>query len=769
MRQVEQQTNSDPTVRAWAGLWIRKFKIDKLAIAVCLVLAFGWFPDQAQGQVGRLPKLDYYVNFSNNAPFYQADYQDALKRFRRGYNSAYRFGNRRFLDSVCFLTMMGECHFHMGEYADAISLYEQALKLYLSYQAEGWQARLQMPPLIPANNNALVQSRINWGTPKRRSAVARVPDSFSMLFGRLDSERALSEGGAVQNAEIYKVDVAEIMRCTALALHRRREIKGPISKYDPFTNQLVTGLSVAGVGNGSVMGAYNGVLLGIAQASLEDWDGASRTLKSSLQLNRMDHSLTPVALLEMANIAAATQNYSAASDLSLEASYLAGIFGQFDLVEEALGIGTTVHLMTSRSAYPPLENAIQWASFNKAKLLQASLTVKLAECYAEAGDAKSAAAWVRRANTPISSRNSLPNAVVSARLKYVGAVIHFLQGDFRKGSAALVAALNHFQKGSRWLYQLGLADQLVVAGNITDRQGELLYTALLRDPTDLDWQTDPMEAIAFLASPHVGPMERWFDLVVSRLNHQRALEVSDLVRRHRFFSYLPLGGRLMAFRWMVHAPVEALTQNALAQRTKFLNSNTQYKQLYDRANLIRKELLTLPVKPVPRSPEAVQQTKLLEQLAGISETQEAILASYALRREPAEMVFPPQGNVSELQQSMRPDQLALVSLATASGYHIFLLNSQAIQYVGLSDPRNVLRSVAGLLKDAGLMEAALDVKALQDEEWKQSARTLKTQLFGESSDENWAAFKELVVVPDGVLWYLPFEILPIGEADDEKF
>lgn len=323
MRQVEQQTNSDPTVRAWAGLWIRKFKIDKLAIAVCLVLAFGWFPDQAQGQVGRLPKLDYYVNFSNNAPFYQADYQDALKRFRRGYNSAYRFGNRRFLDSVCFLTMMGECHFHMGEYADAISLYEQALKLYLSYQAEGWQARLQMPPLIPANNNALVQSRINWGTPKRRSAVARVPDSFSMLFGRLDSERALSEGGAVQNAEIYKVDVAEIMRCTALALHRRREIKGPISKYDPFTNQLVTGLSVAGVGNGSVMGAYNGVLLGIAQASLEDWDGASRTLKSSLQLNRMDHSLTPVALLEMANIAAATQNYSAASDLSLEASYLA--------------------------------------------------------------------------------------------------------------------------------------------------------------------------------------------------------------------------------------------------------------------------------------------------------------------------------------------------------------------------------------------------------------------------------------------------------------
>ncbi len=765
MMQFDQQMKCRPRFFRTA---CRHSRFGNLAIAACLAMAIWFLPERAQGQIGRLPKLDYYANFIQNAPYYLADYQDALKQFGRGYNSAYKLGNRRFLDSVCYLTMMGECHYHVGDYTEAITLYEQALTLYLSYQAEGWQSRLQMPQVIPANNNAFVQSKINWGVPKRRSSIARVPDTFSMLFGRLDSERALSEGGLVQNAEIYKVDVVEIMRCAALCLHRRREIKGQISKYDPFTNQLVTGLSVADAGNGSVMGAYNGVLLGIAQCSMEEWDDAARTLKSSLQLNGMDHSLTPVALLEMAYIAAATENYSAASDLALEASYLAGMFGQYDLVEEALGTGTTVHLMTSRSAYLPLENAIKWASFNKARMMQASLTVKLAECFAEAGDAATAAQWLRQANTPMSTRNSLRNAVVSARLKYVGAVVHFLQGDFRQGSSALVAALKHFQKGSRWLYQLGLADQLVVSGSITQRQGELLYTALLRDPTDLDWRTDPLEAIAFLVSPHVGPMERWFDIVVSRMNHQRALEVSDLVRRHRFFSYLPLGGRLMAFRWMIHAPPESLSQNALAQRTKFLNSNTQYRQLYDRANLIRTELLALPVKPVSRSPEEDQQIKLLEELAGISETQEAILASYALRREPAEMVFPPQANMSEFQQLLRPDQMALVSLATSSGYHMFLMNSQAIQYAGLSDSRVVLRNVSGLLKQIGLMEAALDVKTLQEDQWKETARELKVQLFGESSDASWSNFKELVVVPDGVLWYLPFEILPIGEVDDEK-
>ena len=736
-----------------------------------ILFAIGIFSWNAPvvGQTGNLPKADYYINFANNADYFAADYQDAYKRFSRGYNSAYKFGTRRFLDSVCYLTMMGECNYHMGDYAEAVNNYEQALKLYLSYQAEGWQSRLQIPQVIPANNNAFAQAKINWCQPKRRTSIARVPSAFSMLFGRLDSERAFSDGGVVDNAEIYKVDVAEIMRCTALCLHRRRVIKGAISKYDPFTNQLINGLSIAGAGNGSVMGAYNGVLLGIAQASMEEWESAARTLNTSLQLNGMDHSLTPVALLEMAQIASVTENYTVAGDLALEASCSAGIFGQYDLVEESLNFGATIHLMTVKSAYAPLQNAIKWAAFKKARLMQASLIVKLADCLAESGDARAAAAVLREANGPISTRNSLGNAVVSARLKYVTAVIQFLQGDFRNGSASLVSALRHFQKGSRWLYQLGLADQLVVSGSITPRQGELLYSALLRDPTDLDWKTDPMEAIAFLASSHVGSMERWFDLVVSRMNHQRALEVSDLVRRHRFFSSLPLGGRLMSFRWMLHAPVESLSQTAREQRTVFLNTNPKYKAMYDRANLIRTELLALPVKPEPRSPEGIQQRKLLDELAVISETQEAVLASYSLRREVAEMVFPPQRNLSEFQRSLRPDQLALVSLATSSGYHIFLLNSKAIKYAGLNDGRTVLRGVAKLLKETGLMEAALDIKNLQDDEWKESARDLKNKLFGDKSDANWSSVKELVIVPDGVLWYLPFEIFPIGEGDDEKY
>lgn len=742
-------------------------RIGKWVFLIALMAACSIPADRSLAQGGRLPKIQYYNDAVFNE-YYQADYRDAAKLFNRGAAGAYKVGTRRHLDSICYWTMMGECNYHMGNYAQAVTMYEQALAHYLSYQAENWQARLQMPPTIQANNNALNQSGIAWGIPKRKVTYARMPGSFSMLFGRLDAGRAFQEGGVFDKAEIFSVDVTEIMRCTALCLHRRRTIKGPISKLDPFTSQLVTGLSVPGAGNGTVMGAFNGVLLGIAQASMEDWGRATRTLKSSLLLNRMEHPLTPVALVELAQIGYANKQYGVAADLALEASYSAAVFNQYDLVEESLGLGTTIHLMNAKTPYLPLENAIKWASRNKARMMQASLIVKLAECVAEGGDPVLAAKVLNESNRVITKRSALSQAVVAARAKYVLALIGFLKGDFKGGRSDLAAALEHFQTGSLWLYRLGLVEQLVASGN-NQRQADLLYGIVLRDPTELDWRVDPFESIAFLASPHVGAMERWFDIVVDRKDNRRALEIADLVRRHRFFASLPMGGRLMAFRWVMHAPDEALTQRALGQRKSFLNRNGAYARLISQAKQIRTALLLLPVIPDSQSVEEREQIKLMTELAKVSDTQEAILASFALRREPAEMAFPPQAPLSEFQGRMEKDQLALITLATSSGYHNFLMTYDAIQYVGLSSGREVLRGVADVLKKLGLMDVALDVKTLQEDEWKEPARELKMKLFSGASDENWKNFKELVIVPDGVLWYLPFEVLPVGEGAEEKY
>lgn len=110
----------------------------------------------------QLPNQRYFIPFRD---YYQADYRSAGKNFRGGAGSAYRVGTQRFLDSICFWTMAAECHFHLGNYDDALALYDQSLALYLSYQANRWQSRVQLPALINSDNQAVARARINWGTP----------------------------------------------------------------------------------------------------------------------------------------------------------------------------------------------------------------------------------------------------------------------------------------------------------------------------------------------------------------------------------------------------------------------------------------------------------------------------------------------------------------------------------------------------------------------------------------------------------------------------
>jgi hypothetical protein len=60
----------------------------------------------------------------------------------------------------------------------------------------------------------------------------------------------------------------------------------------------------------------------------------------------------------------------------------------------------------------------------------------------------------------------------------------------------------------------------------------------------------------------------------------------------------------------------------------------------------------------------------------------------------------------------------------------------------------------------------VDAKALLNESWRPTARRLLKALTNNMKDENWANFDEVVIVPDSVLWYMPFEALPLGDEND---
>ena len=117
-----------------------------------------------------------------------------------------------------------------------LASYDAALKLYVAYS--DWMMRVQFPQAIMPAAGADPAPR-----PGARASAARAIGQFTETFmmgqGQVNQQRPCIQGGVVQHPLLFPVHVAEIVRCTCLAIRRRRELLGPICKYDPLTSDLV--------------------------------------------------------------------------------------------------------------------------------------------------------------------------------------------------------------------------------------------------------------------------------------------------------------------------------------------------------------------------------------------------------------------------------------------------------------------------------------------------------------------------------------------------
>lgn len=709
----------------------------------------------AQTRSNRLPKQAYYVAFGE---YYRGDYKDAQRQFRSAHNTAFRVGTNRFVDSVCTLTMLGECHYQVGDYATAMNFYNQSAELYLQFAGRRWQRDIQLPTLIPASTTAVQKARVTWGTPKRRGRIANIPDTLSVLRGHDDSSRIVIGDSVFDRSEVRAVDVTEIMRCLALTIRRRGSILGPSTEFDPLSIKIAANLKRSGMGNGSYLGSLNGIVYGCVISSFGQKDKAVDLLTRSLQLSGgLDHPLTSLGLIELAEIELLKENSAKATTLATEASFTAAYFDQYDRIEEALSIGTQAHLLTNRNLFPPLRNAVVWAGRENADKMQAALSVRMAECFSESGDAVASGNILKGVSGMMNRRNSLGMTIVASRAKYLSALNLFLLGNNQQGNKQLQDAISHLGTRSKLQYRLRTADAVNSRGGLTEKQADALYTLTLQDPSDLQWKLDPMEAIAFLLTPHVDAMQRWFTVVVNRKRNTQALEIADAIRRHRFYSTLPMGGRLLSLRWVMHGDVTLLSQNAQQQRQDFLTRYGEYRQLLNDAATVRAKLDGLEVFPGKESPDFSARKTQVSELVKISNAQEAMLASFALRREPADLAFPPRVNPERIEASMEPGQLALITLQTGEGYHIFMMDSQRTRYFGLVSESAVKRGLAGILKSIGASKNFASTDVLATEQWKEAVADFQTNLLEDIDVAQIATTKELIIIPDGLFWYLPWE------------
>ena len=161
-----------------------------------------------------------------------------------------------------------------------------------------------------------------------------------------------------------------------------------------------------------------------------------------------------------------------------------------------------------------------------------------------------------------------------------------------------------------------------------------------------------------------------------------------------------------------------------------------------------------------------EQPRAWNDLAALSRQQEAMLRDIALRREPASAIFPPLRSVADVQKSLPEKHAVLAFFATSRRLYGFLLNNERFTSWPIGSMPPLVKQMQTMLREMGQFQAnhELSVKEVSDTNWKQSAKLMLEMLLKGSPADFTQPFDELVVVPDGPLWYLPFEALQVPVA-----
>jgi CHAT domain-containing protein len=745
------------SVMGLAGSYLERAGRWRIALALIVsgFLLFEGLPGEGQTAELRAPTLTYFATF---ADFYAGNYKTALDRFQAEARGCIKSGQMRWIDSICYEAMIGECYYQMGMLDKALEHYNSALEICATFS--NWMVSVRFDPIRASNQ----RKPAPWGTSTRQSVLGYYPESSLISQGRIDNTDIYRSGGVVQNAVLYSIQPQEIVRCTTLAIRRRTELLGPISKNTPLTEKLVGALNARIAPPNNWSEAWADLERGLALISAGKEDQAIPCLQRSvLAAGEFDHPMTCVALLELGRLALMRGDYQQASQFFEESTFSAWDYGDQGVLEEAFRYAAITHLAANRKGfYTPLQAAWQWAKVKDLRQLRVSLALSAAENYLALNDTRDATVMLDDARLTLGKRKSPPGRA-GGRFSYLGAQLLFQQHKVQEGQAAFGSAMTYMQQGSNRLFQIALADNFYASGATAPRTAMEYYNELLRDPQARDWTLDPMETLAVLVTPHGLAMEHWFEAACERREHELAWEIADRARRHRFFSTLEMGGRLQSLRWILEPPAELLDEQAMLQRRDLLLRWPQYAKLADEARAIRTKLADLPLASEDQTAWK-EQSRLLAELASLSAQQEAILREIALRREPAAMIFPPLRTVADVRKLL-PKGHAILAFFVANHrlYGLLMNNADYSQWEIASLPA-FTKQMSALLREMGQYQPnhELTPKDITDTKWTLSAAKLLDVLLKGSRADFSKSFEELAIVPDGMLWYLPFDALQVG-------
>ncbi|MCA9193099.1 MAG: CHAT domain-containing protein [Planctomycetales bacterium] len=736
-----------------------------LMITCTTFCALDWVAAQVTTE---LPKVEYYVArklFDSGRSLEAQDgFQVALDRARR-------IGDKRWVDSIPPLVMLGESHYQQGALAQSLEYYDAALMLFIE-QAD-FLSQLELPPEQPPLVEGLAKG-IAW-FPKSANNITYVviPESYQIAIDTTAAQPAPGGGVVAPVSLVTRLDATEIIRTVGVALWRRHEILGPLATHSPLNAPLeqLFGRQPRQTWPW-IVSSWN-ALRGLAGISSATAANPTDALYSGLHISRThDYFLTPLVLHALGSLDMRAGNYPAAITKFQDATLLAAQFEQDALLAE-----TTLRLCSCACAsqrvelIPNLQNLINWSA-KRSGLVQTSALAGMGELAVYAGNVILADATRKQCHSLLNSRGvNLPK--VEAQNLFVAAMVEFQRQHRNIGMEFLQEALQLTRGNSQTgianirAYQSQLTLDLLAGGALNLPNAESILDQVLAEPTPIEWQNQPLDFLTHQSTSTIVAYNRWLEMAILRGDQAEIATRFDRVQRQRLYETLPLGGRTFVWRLALEQPVAQLPN----QTRNSVNIAVQRQPaLEELPRRIRQLKATLKQGPLPLDDRQIigDQRRTFEDLVSASQEFENQLAIRSISRLSLDREFPSPANLGQLQSNLSEGEL-LIGFVDAGSRAVGIAISSETQFVWQIDSlpqivqvhRSLLQSISGIRSVPPVLPSQV---VAPDARWHSIASELGALLFPQAVQELILKSQQVVFCPSGPFWYLPFELLPESQA-----
>ncbi|MDR1493110.1 MAG: CHAT domain-containing protein [Planctomycetaceae bacterium] len=700
--------------------------------------------------------------FSARPVFNRGDYIEALQIYGDEVRQAEQNGRKNWVDSICYFAMIGECHYQMGENGAALACFNLALQAFS--QNISWLNWLHFE--TSASVRKKNKTATPWGGGESETIlIAPLGVNIEYVVSPSGADGISNRLQAETSGVMKPISPSETAQCIVLAMRRRAELLGPMGEYDLLNDQLTTQLKERPYPSNHWTRTWGDIFFAMTLITAGNDAEAKKILEKCRFTEQSEHPLTGAAALELGKIAMRAKDYPAAYRHFQEASISAWQYADTLVLESVFRhLAAVQRFIDPKTPSPILPKAAYWAEKEKLRGLQIVLHTLMAEDNIFLQNVTASETQLKRART-LAEQRDIENGRLMGTWNYIGAVIAYQSGNLDAGDNFLNVMIHEIRRTSIWIFQLKQLEELyksgriAVGGTVSPRVASELYETLLREPDAFDWSTQPADSLIVTIAQRSGTFEQWFTLEASQHNFTKAFEIAEFARRSRFQSTLRLGGRLISLRFLLEAPERLLKPEHLRLRKTLSDELPGLAKLSEDVRRLRNEMATLPLM----SEDAKQKKQIdaqYRELKTLAAAEESMLSRFALGRKDLPNIFPPVTTFEDFRKRLSEKTKYLVYFEALGDYYGFLIGQNGVDGWRIADADQLKKDAADYLTLAAQASPvqSIPIAALTDNQWAKSGKQLLQTLLG---GERTLDFQELAIVPDGFLWYVPFETLSV--------